>query len=264
MEMPRFDADAALADVSAALNEAGCAIVENLAGEATIDALAADLEPVIEARWIGIDEFAGFKTKRVSGLMALSAAARDMALNPLALGAAEALLLPHCDAIQLHVTHTVAIGPGAKIQQVHRDDGIWYVPDPKPPLALHCMWAVTDFTAENGGTQIVPGSHLWPADREPEASEIISTVMPRGSVALYSGATWHGGGANRSTVPRMGLVTTYALGWLRQEVNHYLTVPREKAQGYSRTVQNLMGYRCHGPYLGRFADDPDGYWHNKH
>ena len=213
MEMPRFNPDVALADVSAALDEAGCAIVENLVDEATIDALATDLEPAIDARWIGVDEFAGFKTKRVLGLMALSAAA------PLALGAAEALLLPHCDAIQLHVTHTVAIGPGEKTQMIHHDDGIWYVPDPKPPLALHCMWAMTDFTAENGGTQMVPGSHLWPADREPEESEIISTVMPRGSVAFDSGATWHGGGANNSNGPRIGALIGYNrhgghLGWI--------------------------------------------------
>ena len=46
--------------------------------------------------------------------------------------------------------------------------------------------------------------------------------------------------------------------------DHILTVPRERAAQFPRTVQNLMGYRGHGPYLGRFAEDPDGFWHNKH
>ena len=266
MEMPRFDVDVALADVSTALDESGCAIVENLADDETIDALAANLEPAFDARWIGVDDFAGFKTKRVSGLMALSAAARDMAINPLVLGAAETLLLPHCDAIQLHVTHTIAIGPGEKSQMIHRDDGIWYVPDPKPPMALHCMWAVTDFTAENGGTQMVPGSHLWPADREPEASEIISTVMPRGSVAFYSGATRHGGGANNSNGPRIGALIGYLLGWLRQEENQYLTVPPNLARTFPEKLQRLIGYNMHGGHLGWIdhgdphrvlEDDPD-------
>ena len=92
----------------------------------------------------------------------------------------------------------------------------------------------------------------------------MQAAMPKGSALFYLGSTWHGGGANHSTKPRVGIITTYALGWLRQEVNHYLTVPRERAEQFSRTVQNLMGYRGHGPYLGRFAEDPDGFWLDKH
>ena len=266
MEIPRFGAHAALADVSAAVDEAGCAIIENLAGAATIDALGADLAPVIEQRWIGVDEFAGFKTKRVSGLMALSPAAREMALNPLVVGTAEALLSPHCESIQLHVTHTVAIGPGEKTQMAHRDDGLWHVPEPKPPLALHCMWAVSDFTAENGGTQMVPGSHLWPDDREPDDSEFQSTEMPRGSVAMYNARTWHGGGANRSNGVRIGALIGYLLGWLRQEENQYLTVPPALARTFPEKLQKLIGYDTHGDHLGWvddgnpravLADEPD-------
>ena len=88
--------------------------------------------------------------------------------------------------------------------------------------------------------------------------------MKRGSALFYLGAAWHGGGANTTHTSRSGIITTYALGWLRQEVNQYLTVPRERAEKFSRTVQNLLGYRGHGRYLGRFAEDPDGFWLNKH
>ncbi len=250
MEMPRLNADASVDAVACALDEAGCAIVEKLAGADVMDALDGDLAPAFEARWHGVDEFAGFRTKRVSGLMARSPAARELALNRLALGAAEALLGPHCKTIQFHVSHAIAIGPGEATQRIHRDDAIWEVPEPKPPLALHCMWALTDFTADNGGTRIVPGSHLWPAGREPEAGEIIATAMPRGSVALYNARTWHGGGANRSNGQRIGVLLGYLLGWLRQEENQYLTVPPELARALPEKLQRLIGYDLHGDHLG--------------
>ena len=72
-----------------------------------------------------------------------------------------------------------------------------------------------------------------------------------------------GGGANRSDSPRMGLINTYSLGWLRQEVNQYLHIPREIADSYPDRVRRLIGYQGHGSSLGRFPDDPDGYWLNK-
>ncbi len=256
MEMPRLNADATVDAVTSALDEAGCVVVENLAGEDVMDALNADLAPAFEARWHGVDEFAGFRTKRVSGLMARFPTARELALNPLALGAAEALLGPYCKTIQFHVTHAIAIGPGEVAQRLHRDDSIWELPEPKPPVALHCMWALTDFTAENGGTRIVPGSHLWPAGREPDESEIISTTMPRGSVAFYDARTWHGGGPNRSNGPRIGVLLGYLLGWLRQEENQYLTVPPELARTLPEKLQRLIGYDLCGEHLG-WIDEGD-------
>jgi ectoine hydroxylase-related dioxygenase (phytanoyl-CoA dioxygenase family) len=86
--------------------------------------------------------------------------------------------------------------------------------------------------------------------------------MSKGSVLFYLGSLVHGGGANRSELPRCGLINTYSLGWLRQEENHYLTIPREVADGFPESVRRLMGYQSHGPYLGVYPGDPDGHWYD--
>jgi ectoine hydroxylase-related dioxygenase (phytanoyl-CoA dioxygenase family) len=122
------------------------------------------------------------------------------------------------------------------------------------------MWALDDFTAENGATRIVPGSHDLRAVDSVEETDVEQAVMPRGSVLFYLGSTIHGGGANKADAPRSGLITTYSLGWLRQEENQYLTVPREIAESYPDPIRRLMGYQAHGRYLGVYPGDPDGYW----
>ena len=58
--------------------------------------------------------------------------------------------------------------------------------------------------------------------------------------------------------PRAGLINTYALGWLRQEENQYLNVPRKIADQHSATIRHLMGYGMHGT-LGSWQYD-DGTW----
>jgi ectoine hydroxylase-related dioxygenase (phytanoyl-CoA dioxygenase family) len=83
--------------------------------------------------------------------------------------------------------------------------------------------------------------------------------MPKGSLLVYLGSVWHGGGANRSNRARMGLVNTYSLGWLRQEENHYLTIPREIADSYPEPVRRLMGYQAHG-LVGWYPDVPADSW----
>ena len=119
------------------------------------------------------------------------------------------------------------------------------------------MWALSDFTADNGGTQLVPGSHQWPDDRTPHAHEVINAEMSAGSVLIYLGGTLHGGGENVSATARTGLALQYSLGWLRQEENQYLAHPPEVAKNFSETLRRLIGYNYGGSYLGFVnGDDP--------
>ncbi len=246
-EIPRLDKNAAGEAVTAALEEAGCVIVENLYSEAEMDQLSADLNPWFEERPTGIDDFSGYKTRRVSSLVARSEIARNIALNETVLDVCDRLLLPNCNVYRLQVTHMVDLGPGEIRQIIHRDDGIY--PEifhnalPELNCLVHGMWAVTDFTLDNGATSLVPGSHRW-EDRErmPEEHEVNQAVMPKGSVALYLGATYHGGGENRSNTHRVGALFGYALGWLRQEENMYLACPPEVARTFSEKLQRLVGY----------------------
>jgi ectoine hydroxylase-related dioxygenase (phytanoyl-CoA dioxygenase family) len=115
---------------------------------------------------------------------------------------------------------------------------------------INCMWAVDEFTADNGATLVVPGSHKWPKDRQPEPHEITQGAMPAGSVLIYFGGLLHAGGANRTQKPRTGLVLSYCLGWLRQVENHYLAIPLELAKTFPKRLQRLIGYFVHEPNLG--------------
>ena len=248
-----------------ALKNDGAIVVRDLASTALVDQVASELQPYFDTQGHNFeDDFNGYATRRLASTLAYSSAAADLIEQTHVLALLDPVLLPNCSNYRIGSSTGIEIHAGEKAQVLHQDDVIYPIRIPGIDWQVSVMWALSDFTVENGATHVVPGSHRLERESGYEDAPSVQATMNRGSALFYLGATWHGGGANRSKAPRMGLVTTYALGWLRQEVNHYLTVPREKAQGYSRTVQNLMGYRCHGPYLGRFADDPDGYWHNKH
>ena len=260
-----FSASDPLDEQILALKNDGAIVVRDLAATTLVDQVASELQPFFDATGQNFeDDFNGYSTRRLASTLAYSSTAADLIEQTHVLTLLDQILLPHCSNYRIGSSTGIEIHAGEKAQVLHQDDVIYPIRIPGIDLQVSVMWALTEFTVENGATHVVPGSHRAECEGSYVDAPSMQATMNRGSALFYLGPTWHGGGANRSTAPRMGLVTTYALGWLRQEVNHYLTVPREKAQGYSRTVQNLMGYRCHGPYLGRFADDPDGYWHNKH
>ena len=247
VQVPRYDATVNVDTVLDGLQSAGCAIIERLHTQDDMDELSADLSSWFEQRPIGVDDFSGYKTRRVSGLVARSDMGRQIALNPLVRQVCDQLLLPNCNVYRLHVTHMVDIGPGEIRQEIHRDDGIYPEVFHNALPGFHClvhgMWAVSDFTRDNGATTLVPGSHQWrDRQRQPEEHEITQAVMPKGSVALYLGSTYHGGGENRSNGHRVGALFGYALGWLRQEENMYLTCPPSVAKDYPEDLQRLLGY----------------------
>jgi ectoine hydroxylase-related dioxygenase (phytanoyl-CoA dioxygenase family) len=203
----------------------------------------------------GTDGFAGYRTKRTGGLIARSAACRELVMNPLVLGAVKQLLAD-ATSFQLHLTQVIAIGPGEPAQAVHRDQwGFDFYPFPKGyEVQCNTIWAMTDFSEENGATRVIPGSHLH-ADRiEYKESDTEPAEMEQGSVVFYSGALYHGGGGNRSTGTRMGINLTYARSWLRQEENQYLSVPHEIARELPDDLLRLMGY-ARGAYALGYVDD---------
>jgi ectoine hydroxylase-related dioxygenase (phytanoyl-CoA dioxygenase family) len=242
----------------AALKRDGCAVVTGVTDRATRDAIASELAPHLEQadENAATDrnskyfvETAGFypgHTKRITALIAKSKTFRDFAVHPMMLAACDAILKPNCASYQLHVGSALAVGPGATVQVLHREDDAYdFFALPRPNLVLASMWAITDFTATNGATNLVPGSHLWPAQRKPQPEEIMAGEMPAGSVLLWMGGTLHGAGANRSEQWRFGVFLSYSLGWLRQEENQYLDVPPSLARTLPRELRDLVGYRTH-------------------
>ena len=154
------------------------------------------------------------------------------------------------------------IEPGETRQVLHRDIGLYPIASPCPPLTVATMWALSDFTRKNGGTRLVPGSHLWSSDRVPKPEEVVATEMTAGSVLIYTGNTIHGGGSNHADRPRSGVALHYNLGWLRQEENQYMAVPPELALQLPDQIQELIGYSLGSSSLGVVDHmDPKDYLH---
>lgn len=254
--VPRFSADVEVDEVVAALADHGVAIVERLVDPAVVDAVRAEMAPYVTATLPGADDFSGTATTRTGALLARSVTSQAMIAHPLVLGVADAFLWPGKTNFQLHLTQLIAIGADSPAQALHRDQWCFdFFPFPDDvEVELSTMWALTEFTEENGATRVVPGSHRGGDEAlgHPEWTE--PATMPVGSVLLYSGRTVHGGGANRSDAVRWGLNADYVLGWLRQEENQYLSVPPDVARTLPQRVRELAGYQL-GAYALGYVDD---------
>ncbi len=258
-ELTRVSATASAKDITHAIERDGAVIVENLISKDQAGATLDELMPHIETTRVGPDEFAGQQTTRTGALIARSPACRELALQESIIGVCDEFLLPYCKRYQLHLAQVIRLMPGQKKQPLHRDRLVWgdYLQGVEPQL--NALWALTDFTHENGATQVVPGSPSWPKDREAKEEEITYAEMPRGSVLVYSGTVIHAGGANNSATDRVGLNITYSLGWLRQEENQYLSCPPEIAKDLDPALQELLGYTMMSYALGYFTPpDPAG------
>src|SRR5262245_19779473 len=223
MPIPRLPAAASAADVADALDREGCAVVERLVPVALLDRARAELRPYLDATPFGPDEFSGRHTRRTGGLIARSETCRDIVAHPLVLESVKSLL-KHATTFHLHLTQVIAVGPGADVQMIHRDQWAFdFFPFPTGyEVQCNTIWAMTDFTEENGATRLVPGSHRLEDRREFGQADTVPAEMPAGSVLFYTGSLYHGAGANRSGDTRFGPNITYAVSWLRQEENQYL------------------------------------------
>jgi ectoine hydroxylase-related dioxygenase (phytanoyl-CoA dioxygenase family) len=251
--LQHLPADTTPEAVIAAIEADGAVIIDDLISLAQVDAVMAELGPYIEATPPGRDDFTGEHTTRTGALVARSPAARDLVSHPLILAACDRFLLTACDRYQLHLTQVIRIRPGQKKQILHRDRLAWggFLQGIEPQL--NTIWALNDFTEANGATQVVPGSPHWTEGRLPQPEEIGYAEMKRGSVLVYSGSVIHAGGENRSNDDRIGANITYALGWLRQEENQYLSCPPEIAKDLDPALQALIGYSMGSYALGYYT-----------
>lgn len=250
------------------LNRDGAIIIDNILSRDYMDKVQGELRPFFDK--IGkFDEsdFNGYKTLRVSSLLSISESSCKLVEHKNILKLADSILLQNCLNYRVGSLTGIEIHPGETKQVLHRDDAIYPIRIPGLQMQISVMWALTDFNAKNGATRVALGSHKdlevpggsieYQSDEKLEIIES-QAIMSKGSVLIYLGNTLHGGGANSSNETRSGIVNTYALGWLRQEENQYLNVPREIAKNYSKKIQQLLGYQMHRT-LGGFQY-PDGRW----
>ncbi len=244
-------------DVVAALRSDGGVIVDDLAPPALLDRFEEELAPWLEATPFGEEDFAGRATRRTGALVARCPTARELLQHPLILATTTGLL-EGATTFHVHLTQTIAIGPGEPAQPIHRDQWAFdFFPFPEGyDVQLNTIWALTDFSEANGATRVVPGSNRGDVDRlgSFDAADTVPAEMSRGSVLVYSGSVHHGGGANTTDGTRSGINLTYARSWLRQEENQYLSVPLEVARTLDDDLLRLLGY-ARGAYALGYVDD---------
>lgn len=226
----------------------GFVIVRDVLSPDAVDAIRADVLPRLSH--LGRNGFEGLATRRLYGVLARTGVCDALVEHPLVLALLDRILEPNYLLSQLQV---IDIQPGEAPQPLHFDDGFYPWPRPRRALGAATIWALDDFTADNGSTVVIPRSHLW-GDRMPGADDApVSVVMPRGSVLFFLGTLWHGGGENRTPAGRACVTAQYCAPWCRQQENFSLSVPRARVRRSSEHLQRMLGYSIHPPFMG-FVD----------
>lgn len=247
-------------EVVAALKADGCCVVENLASNELMDTVADEMAPYIDRSPNGRDDFAGTLTRRTGAMLARSRASHQLVMHPLVLDVSRSIL-DKMPVMQLNLTQVISVFPGETEQPLHRDQQGWaFFPFPTDyDPQCNTIWAMTDFTIDNGATRILPGTHVLPPETTSEEAasgrQIERAEMSRGSVLFYTGKVFHAAGANNSSEVRQGINITYCLGWLRQEENQFLCTPLEMAKTFDDELLRLMGYQ--GAPFGYVLDFED-------
>ena len=253
--LTHLPASATAADIHDVLVRDGAVVIDDLGDPACIARMRSETAPYIEMTAFGSDDFAGRRTRRTGALIARSPASRELIQHPLVLDVT-GRLLDRATNYQLHLSQTIAIGPGEPAQPIHRDQWAFdFFPFPSDHhVQCNTIWALTDFTEENGATRLIPRSQELPDSFDHTIDETVPAEMSVGSCLFYTGKVFHGGGANTSDEVRIAGNITYVVGWLRQEENQYLSVPREVAETLDDDLLRLMGYRV-GAYALGYIDD---------
>lgn len=261
--------DCSVAQIIDAVEEYGAAIVDNFVEQSWLDEFNSSIQTSLDS-YMPYDygdpdsiEFMGRQTVRLNGLMSKSSNYVDLITDPRLLGVMDHFLAPNCGQYQLNSSEVIEIHGGETAQELHVDDMIWpthfWAPDRM--LQFNVMVAGTDFTQENGATQVVPGSHHWnDPERLVQPEEITQAVMKAGSAVFVGGKTLHGGGANTSGERRRAIVASYVLGFLKTQENHYLHTSVEQAKSWPERARQLLGYDLYSYYDDQLMAGPLGYY----
>lgn len=237
------------AELLRAIDSTGYVTVADLLAPGDIAQLRADLAPWFAMTPNCEGDFYGWKTTRVGALLSKSKIVQDMALHPTILTVVDELLRPLADCIQINLTEAIRVHPGERAQVPHRDEEMWPT-DKLGQWIVNVMWALDNFTEENGATRLWPGSHKTVLGRSANTERSVPAAMASGSATIYVGSLTHGAGANMTDKPRTGVVISYCLGWLKQYENQYLAYSTETVRAFPPALQRLIGYQIHRPNLG--------------
>lgn len=234
----------------AAIAEQGYTIVEDAIEPDLVDELVEDLTRLEHDLGVvpATNGFEGTRTVRIYNLLVHGPLYQRVPVHPSVLPIVEGVLDAGCLISSLS---SIAIDPGEAAQPIHADDQLMPLVKPHVPTVCNTMWALTDFTEANGATRIIPGTHL--ADESPEygaAFDSIPAEMTKGSVLVWHGSLWHGGGANQTDERRMGLAMNYCAGWVRQQENQQLGIPLETVRTFPTRLRQLCGFATYNGLIG--------------
>lgn len=246
-----------LADrIATALDADGCCVVDGAAAPETMDAIAAELAAHRESASIGASDFEGHSTRRTGAPLPRSATFRSIALHPAVMAAGDHVL-GHATTWRFSAAEYIEIGPAETPQRLHRDAWKYDMVDFGFEVELNGMWAVTDFTEANGATRVIPGSHRLPHNARPDPGDTVAAEMSKGSLLLYTGLLFHGGGPNTTGDWRQGLSLQHAVGWLTQSTNQFLECPPNAVADWPDDLLRFIGYAKTGNGLGYWGDSED-------
>jgi len=237
------------------LEDDGYVVCEDAINRKALGELKSQLDPYLQSKLMGRNEFEGLRSERVYSLLAKTPAIAPLVEHPAVLDVAGKFLQ---ESFRLSAALVVQLHPGETPQGYHQDDALGAGPAPRPVQGVSTIWALDDFTKENGATEVIPGSHLWdhaPPPQEEMNGMGVALEMPAGSVAIFPGSLYHRSGANDSHGKRLGVTIQYCQPWLRQLENMILAVPPELAARYSQRIQEMVGYSL---VAGTFVGYVDG------
>jgi ectoine hydroxylase-related dioxygenase (phytanoyl-CoA dioxygenase family) len=255
-----------LEGILAALNEQGFAIIPDFLPPARLREVDQRLEQ-LRGRHRGRNNFEGERTERIYTLVARGRVFQDIAEDERILALLDRLFMPN---YLLTANQAICISPGETPQPWHTDDSFYPIPRPRPMISLSTIVAVDAFTADNGGTQVIPGSHRWDdatvagmyatGEREQDpgfadrvADRALTVEMPAGACLVFAGTLVHRGGANTGTGTRRAFSNQYCEPWARPQENFYLAIPPAKVAAMSPRLQSLLGYSIHPPFMGQVS-----------
>lgn len=243
------------------LDEQGYTVLPDFLSQEALARVRGGLAPYLETH-AGRNPFEGFRTERVYTLVGRGRVFEDIAEDPRILALLDRFLRP---GYLLTASQAICIHPGEAAQPIHHDDSFYPIARPRPSISISTIVAIDDFSADNGGTEVIPGSHRWndaqiaggyggPGTdrRSAEALEraLVPMVVPAGACIFFHGTLMHRGGANRSAAPRLALSNQYCEPWARTQENFFLGLTPEIVRTMSTRVQTLLGYGIIPPFMG--------------
>src|ERR1700738_364488 len=232
----------------------GYTVVRDALSPCQVGTIRDELAPMLASMPFGRNDFEGNHSQRVYALLAKAPATADLVTHPALVALLDQLLHPDY-LLSAHIA--INVHPGETAQQLHCDDGYCAMPRPRQHLGVSAVWAIDDSTADNGATEVLPGSHTWGDEiPDPDDAGIRTIEMSAGSVLVFLGSTYHRGGANTSDTVRLGITPQFCEPWIRPIETMTLAVPPELASKYSPRLQALLGYGIYPPFIG-YVDGRD-------